>query len=113
MCLTLTTPTFSQEFKKKNGIPFSNLKIYSLRPELTESFAHFTHIKKKSINKGERKVVLSALVKYWCKVEYIELRMMKVVLIRVIKGKIESNIVLRIEMTQLFWDIFFYKWLNY
>jgi len=32
-------------------------------------------------------VVLSVLVKYWCKVEYIELGKMKVVLIRVIKGK--------------------------
>jgi len=31
-------------------------------------------------------MVLSALVKYWCKVKYIELGMMKVVLIRV-KGK--------------------------
>jgi len=42
----------------------------------------------------ERKIVLSALVKYWCilhyhkyKVEYIELKMMKVLLIRVIKEK--------------------------
>jgi len=42
----------------------------------------------------EREIVLSALIKYWCifhyhkcKVEYIELGMMKVVLIRVIKGK--------------------------
>jgi len=39
-------------------------------------------------------MVLSVLVKYWCiyhyhkcKVEYIELRLMKVVLIRVIIGK--------------------------
>jgi len=39
-------------------------------------------------------MVLSVLVKYWCilhyhkcKVEYIELGVMKVVLIRVIKGK--------------------------
>jgi len=39
-------------------------------------------------------MVLSALAKYWfiynyhiCKVEYIELRVMKIVLIRVISGK--------------------------
>jgi len=39
-------------------------------------------------------MVLNVLIKYWCilqyhkcKVEYIELRVMKVVLIRVIKGK--------------------------
>jgi len=39
-------------------------------------------------------MVLSVLVKYWCifdchkcKVKYIELRVMKVVLIKVIKGK--------------------------
>jgi len=39
-------------------------------------------------------MVLSALVKYWCiihyhkcKVEYIELEVVKVVLIKVIKGK--------------------------
>jgi len=39
-------------------------------------------------------MVLSTLVKYWCilhyrrcKVEYIELRVMKVVLIKVVKGK--------------------------
>ena len=41
-----------------------------------------------------KKIVLSVLVKYWCifhyhkyKVEYIELKVMKRVLIRVIKGK--------------------------
>jgi len=50
--------------------------------------------KKKCINVGERKIVLSAFVKYLCilhyhkcKVKYIELEMMKVILIRVIKGK--------------------------
>jgi hypothetical protein len=43
-------------------------------------------------------MVLSALVKYWrilhyhkCKVKYIEMVVMKVVLIRVIKGKIYWN----------------------
>jgi len=39
-------------------------------------------------------------------VEYIELKMMKVVLIRVIKKKKVINIVLKSEMTQLFWNIF-------
>jgi hypothetical protein len=33
--------------------------------------------------------------------------MMKVILIRVIKGKV-INIVLKNEMVQLFWDIFFF-----
>jgi len=41
-------------------------------------------------------------------VEYIELRVMEVVLIRVIKGKKLINIVLKSEMTQLFWDTFFF-----
>jgi len=59
-------------------------------------------------------MVLSALDKYWfillyhkCKVEYIELGVMKIVLIRVIKGKKVINIVLKSEMAQLFWDTFF------
>jgi len=67
-------------------------------------------------------MVLSALVKYWyilhyhkCKVEYIELRVIKVVLIIIIKGKFffllvcyygkekkVINIVLKSEMAQLF-----------
>jgi len=38
--------------------------VYSLRPGLIEQFAHFTRIKKKYINEGERKMVLSAIVKY-------------------------------------------------
>jgi len=66
---------------------------YSLRPGLTEPKTHFT--RKKNVKTKEReKIVLSAFVKYWCilhyhkcKVEYIELEMMKVILIRVIKGK--------------------------
>ena len=40
--------------------------------------------------------------------KYIELGMMKVVLIRVIKGKKIINIVLKIEMAQIFWDTFFF-----
>jgi hypothetical protein len=58
---------------------------------------------------NERKIIISALVKYWCilhyhkcKVKYIELGVMKVILIRVIKGKKIINIVLKSEMTQLF-----------
>jgi len=53
-------------------------------------------------------MVLSVLVKYWCilhchkcKVKYIELGVMKVVLIRVIKKKV-INVVLKSEMVQLF-----------
>ena len=46
--------------------------------------------------------------------KYIELGMMKVVLIRVIKGKKIINIVLKIEMAQIFWDTFFFcKWFSY
>jgi len=40
-------------------------------------------------------------------VEYIELEMMKVVLIRVIKEKKVINIVFKSEMAQIFWDTFF------
>lgn len=40
--------------------------------------------------------------------EYIELEVVKVVLIRVIKRKKLINIILKSEMTQLFWDIFFF-----
>jgi len=59
-------------------------------------------------------MVLSAFVMYWWilhyhkyKVKYIELGMMKVILIRVIKEKKVIKIVLKSKMTQLFWDTFF------
>jgi len=62
----------------------------------------------------EKKIVLSALVKYWCilpyhkcELKYNETRVMKVILIRVIKEKI-INIVLKSEMTYLFWDTIFF-----
>ena len=67
---------------------------YSLRPILTEPLAHFTFIKKKCISERERKMGLSALINYWCillyhkcKIEYIELGVVKVVLISVIIEK--------------------------
>jgi len=54
-------------------------------------------------------MVLNALVKYWCilhyhkcKVEYIKLEVVRVILIRVVKRKKIINIVLKNEMTQLF-----------
>jgi len=57
-------------------------------------FTHFAHIKKMCISKRERKMVLSVFVKYWfillyhkCKVKYTEVRVVKVVLIRIIIGK--------------------------
>jgi hypothetical protein len=47
---------------------------------------------------------------YKCKVEYIELGVMKVILIRVIISKKVINIVLKSEIGQLFYDnIFFTK----
>lgn len=49
-------------------------------------------------------MVLSVLIKYWyvlhyrkCKVNYIELKLMKVVLIRIIKRKKIINIVLKMK----------------
>ena len=62
-------------------------------------------------------MILSAFVMYWCillyhkcKIEYIELRVMKIILIRVIIEKKTINIVLEGEMGQFFWDnIFFCK----
>jgi len=59
--------------------------------------------------KERKKKVLNAFVKYWCiyhyhkcKVEYIELRVMEVVLIRVIIGKKVINIALKTKMSHLF-----------
>jgi len=59
-------------------------------------------------------MILNIIVKYWCilhyhkrKVEYIELRVTKVVLIRVIIGKIIINSVLKSEIGQLFWENIF------
>jgi len=53
-------------------------------------------------------MVLNTLVKYWyifyyhkCKIKCIELRVVKLVLIRIIKEKI-INIVLKSEITHLF-----------
>jgi len=53
---------------------------------------------------------IECLVKYWyishyhkCKVKYIELEAMKVVLIRVIIGKKVTNITMKSEMNQFFW----------
>ena len=67
---------------------------YSLRPILTEPLIHFTFIKKKCISERERKMVFSALINYLCillyhkcKLEYIELGVVKVLLISVIIGK--------------------------
>jgi len=61
-------------------------------------------------------MILSALINYWCiylyhkyKVEYIELKIGKVVLIRVIIDKKIINIVLKTEIGQFFWDNIFYK----
>jgi len=52
---------------------------------------------------------LSALINYWCillyhksKVEYIKLRVMKVVIISVIIKKKVINIILKSEMSQFF-----------
>jgi len=63
-------------------------------PILTEPLVHFTLIKKKCICKKERKMSLSDLINNWyillyhkCKVEYIKLRVVKVVLISVIIEK--------------------------
>ena len=60
---------------------------------ISESFPHFTHIKKMCISERE-KITLSVIVKYQCiplyykcKIEYIELWVVKVVLIRVIIEK--------------------------
>jgi len=59
-------------------------------------------------------MVLSVLVKYWFiyqyhkyKAEYIELWMMKVILIRVIIEKIIINIVLKSDISPFFWDNIF------
>jgi len=72
-----------------------NKKVYNFTFTLTKIVVLFTQIKKKCINERKRKVVLSVFVKYWwillyrkCKIEYIVLRVIKVVLIRVI---IEKN----------------------
>ena len=61
-------------------------------------------------------MILSALINYWCiylyhkyKVEDIELKIGKVVLIRVIIDKKIINIVLESEISQFFWDNIFYK----
>jgi len=66
-------------------------------------------------------MVLSDFVKYWCifhchkcKMKYIELRMMKVVLIRVIIGKKVINIALKSEMGHSYFrTMFFYKRITY
>jgi len=62
-----------------------HVHMYSLRPSLTELVYLFTHIKKNGFE---------CLCKYWCiilyhkcKVEYIELGVVKVVLIIDIIGK--------------------------
>jgi len=59
-------------------------------------------------------MVVSDLVKYWCihhyhkcKMENIELGVMKEVLIRVYNWKKTINVALKSEMGQLFWDNFF------
>jgi len=67
--------------------------MYSLRPILIEYFVYFTHIKKKCTSE-EIENSFERIVKYWCihsyhkcKLEYIKLRVMKVILIRVIIEK--------------------------
>jgi len=59
------------------------------------------------MSERERKIILSALVKYWCihhyhkcKVEDIELGVMKVLLIRVYNWNKVINIALKSEMGQ-------------
>jgi len=75
-------------------IPNNLSNLLLLRPILTETLPHFTLIKKKCLSERERKMGLSVLINYSCilvyhkcRVEYIELRVIKVVLISVIIRK--------------------------
>jgi len=78
-----------QKNKNANG-QIVSLTYDILPPSHNNSLLFISHILRKSVYVKERKIV-ERLVKYWCiphyhkcKVEYIELGVMKVVLIRVI-----------------------------